>query len=248
MHKLLYESERFAYIFINGEKTHFIVSDNGRIFSLEYAKDPNKIQQILYELNNDGHLVVTLKHKGKSYNRRVHRLVAEAFIPNPDNKPCIHHIDGDHLNNHYTNLIWVTEKEHSELTTEMHQHSHNYKFTEDQIKTVCELIVSEKYSIGDISKITSIPVAVIKKMIYTDYRDDITSKYDLSSYKHAYEDYTNFVNAKYTKSQIIDVCKLLEENKYSYKEISELTNVSVSVVKSIFLRKRWISISADYNF
>lgn len=248
MHKLLYESERFAYIFLDGEKTHYIISDHGRILSLEYAKDPNKIQQISYILNNDGHLAVTLNHKGKAYNRRVHRLVAEYFIANPENKPCVHHIDGNHLNNHYTNLMWVTEKEHSDITTEMDQHAHNYKFTEDQIKTVCELIVSEKYSIADISNITSIPIVVIKKMIYTDYRNDITDKYNLSSYRYAYEDHANFAKAKYTKDQIINVCKLLEEHRYSYKEISELTGVNTSVVKAIFLRKRWLSISTDYNF
>lgn len=43
----------------------------------------------------------------------VHRIVAELFIPNPDNKPCIDHIDGDRTNNMYTNLRWVTYKENS---------------------------------------------------------------------------------------------------------------------------------------
>ena len=41
----------------------------------------------------------------------LHRLVAAAFIPNPENKPCIDHIDGDRANNHADNLRWVTVKE-----------------------------------------------------------------------------------------------------------------------------------------
>ena len=45
------------------------------------------------------------------YNRSPHRLVAEAFIPNPLNLPEVHHIDGNKLNNHISNLMWVTHQE-----------------------------------------------------------------------------------------------------------------------------------------
>lgn len=56
---------------------------------------------------------VVLCNKQGTKPCNVHTLVANAFIPNPDNKEQVNHIDGNTYNNHYTNLEWVTAKENS---------------------------------------------------------------------------------------------------------------------------------------
>lgn len=55
--------------------------------------------------------------EGKRCYFSVHRLIAETFIPNPDNKPTVDHIDRDRTNNHITNLRWATMKEQMQNKT-----------------------------------------------------------------------------------------------------------------------------------
>jgi len=60
-----------------------------------------------------GYMLVTLAHNGIRKNKRVHRLLMETFVPNPDNKPQINHKDTNKLNNLLSNLEWATSKENS---------------------------------------------------------------------------------------------------------------------------------------
>jgi hypothetical protein len=59
----------------------------------------------------NGYFKVNLNKNGKSKNYFVHRLVALAFIPNPENKPQVNHKDLDKINNNLSNLEWVTHQE-----------------------------------------------------------------------------------------------------------------------------------------
>ena len=57
-----------------------------------------------------GYLQVVLHKNNKKYYKRIHRLVAEAFIPNPINLPQVNHINGDKTNNTVDNLEWIDNK------------------------------------------------------------------------------------------------------------------------------------------
>lgn len=59
----------------------------------------------------NGYKTVDLWEDGKSHKKTIHRLLAEAFIPNPENKPTVDHIDGNRQNNSLSNLRWATYSE-----------------------------------------------------------------------------------------------------------------------------------------
>lgn len=89
---------------------NYMVSNLGRV-----RNKSGKILQPAKCGGVDGKTYYTVKLGRNGYtehkNKRVHRLVAEAFIPNPHNKREINHIDGNHLNNVVSNLEWSTRSE-----------------------------------------------------------------------------------------------------------------------------------------
>lgn len=74
-------------------------------------------------VNQKGYIRISLQQGKRSIKRRVHRLVAQAFIPNPLNLPQVNHKDGNKQNNSYTNLEWVTNSENLHHAMEMRKYA-----------------------------------------------------------------------------------------------------------------------------
>lgn len=118
----LYEENDEEWRDIEGFEGLYRVSNTGKIKALERLVENNggmqhKHERILKENYGSRGLVVLCKD-GKTYPMLSHRIVAKAFIPNPENKPEVDHIDTNFHNNNANNLKWVTHKENSnnELT------------------------------------------------------------------------------------------------------------------------------------
>lgn len=95
---------------IKNYKGLYQVSNLGNIRS-----NINKPKILIPQISNAGYFRIIIRNKHYS----VHRLVAQTFIPNPENKPQVNHIDGNKLNNNVNNLEWATASENQK---------HNYIF------------------------------------------------------------------------------------------------------------------------
>lgn len=88
-------------IIINDYPTVYSVSSNGEVRN-------DNTNYILKKQMQDGYMKVGLTVNKKIKRCAIHRLVATAFIPNPDNLPIVNHLDGNRSNNNVDNLEWTT--------------------------------------------------------------------------------------------------------------------------------------------
>lgn len=95
-----------------GYEGHYQVSNFGRVKSIKFGKEI-----ILKQKIKGGYYCVNLSKNNKVKTYLVHRLVAEAFISNPDNLPQVNHKDEDKTNNIYTNLEWCDAKYNTNFGT-----------------------------------------------------------------------------------------------------------------------------------
>jgi hypothetical protein len=96
---------------IKGFEGLYTIDECGNVFGIKSNKT-----RIAYRTKTSPYLTIDLWKEGYRCKRLIHRLVAEAFVPNPDNKPVVDHIDTNINNNHYTNLQWVTAQENVHRT------------------------------------------------------------------------------------------------------------------------------------
>ena len=118
------------------------IYEDGTIKSNVRNKDKNKYY-VMKQQNSNGYKTIMLKsNEGEAKIFRVHRLVAEAFVENPNNYQIINHIDGKKDNNHFTNLEWCTYSMNNKHAFDMKLKENKKSYKEDEEAEIIKLRMS----------------------------------------------------------------------------------------------------------
>nr|DAO30480.1 MAG TPA: homing endonuclease [Caudoviricetes sp.] len=236
---------RWERIFIGDEETDYQVSDDGLVRN-SYTKLIRKPF-----IGQTGYYRIQLSFHGHPITFGVHRLVAQYFCPIakeyldqgltykdlvPDHK------DMNKLNNHYTNLEWVTRKVNTNRAFDafvgpVGEKSHLAKMTDDMARKCCELLQQGLPS-GEVAEI----VGVSKKTVVHIKAGECWTRIS--------KDYTFPKDPKFQKRMdertIRNICTLILAGTRTDKSIAEQFGVSREHVRDIRLGKRCVDISKDY--
>lgn len=172
-----------------------------------------------------------IKLNGKSY--KVHRLVAEAFIPNPESLPQVNHIDGNKLNNHIDNLEWCNnsynQKHAWDNGLQPKRHPINCSLTQEQADSI-----RKEYKSG----MTVTPLVKKYKVSKTTIKDILSGKYynlnkDITKVTRKQD------NQKLSYEEAEEIRYFYNRYKPSYNELAKCYGVNHKCIIAIIQNKRY---------
>lgn len=155
--------ENWKKVYIDGEETPYVVNKLGEVKN-------SKTGNILKGNTKKSYCYYNLRYNGHQKTKSGHRLVAEAFLPNPDNLPYVHHKDHNRLNNKLENLAWVSEKENNLDTLPKQKQESFYSLTYNSLPG--ELWVNYKDTHYEISNLGRVRNLKTMKVLKGSLRDD----------------------------------------------------------------------------
>lgn len=189
------------------------------------------------QINRDGYRVVNLWLNGKSYHKRICRLVAEVYVDNPHRYPVVDHNDMIRTNDYYKNLEWVTVLENNlrSIAKAPEKHKSRAKISQEIAIDIC-MLIQEGFNNHYISQRLDVTIDIIKHIRSGKTWKEISKNYEMKpSYK-----------SEFCEDQIRWVCKKILDG-FSNKEIEELSDGEIprSLPKSLKAGKTWIPVTKE---
>lgn len=245
-------------LIIDNKETDYEIDKNGNIYRLG---DINPIKP--NTCKTTGYCHISLAYTKKSNKRKyhsnlVHRLVAINFIPNPDNKKCVNHKDGNKRNNSVDNLEWVSCSENMKhakkygLWNPDGENNGNSRYSDKQIEEVCKLLQTKKYKNKEISLMTDVSPEMVSMIKIGKVRNKQSEKYHWDTIPFSDRKGEKHSQAKITEKDVHKICLLLSKNILVKDIVSKLSiknkNITKAMVNNIKYRKCWKEISDNYVF
>lgn len=134
---------------------NYYISDEGDVFS----DMTGKWIKLKHDINWSGYHRVSIRYNGTTIRKSVHRLVAEAFVPNPYNLLEVDHIDFNRGNNKSTNLMWLSRLDnqrhsilHGRRDHLLGENHHKAVLTESDVRQIRNLYVPYKFTTTKLAK------------------------------------------------------------------------------------------------
>jgi hypothetical protein len=152
----------------------YFVSNLGKVRGTRQNKDIILKNRTLSKSDNNKFYLpyqqVVLYENGKQKTKMIHRLVAENFISNPDNKPQVHHIDNDVTNNKVDNLEWVTPSENVNHTLSYRKETRGIdnnksKLSEEDVLKIRKMYGENNITQRELGKLFNVSQTNIKEIV-----------------------------------------------------------------------------------
>ena len=211
-------------IYINNEKSDYEIFSNGDVWSnkshcfMKGGKDKN------------GYHIISLSMNGKKYTRKIHRLVAIAFIENPLNLPEVNHKNGNKWNNDISNLEWVSSADNTYHA--MENKLRNSTLNKKLVVQICKEVEKGNLSLKEIANKYNVKRSSVIKILNKQNWCSISDMYDFSNYtttRGLLGSQNN--NSKISEKDARKIKKLLKS--MSATEISKQTGISRGIIYSI---------------
>lgn len=220
-------TNNWAKVKIKNMDTHYEVSRYGDVKNTLTGKT------LKGSPDRRGYIIVSIWIGNKMYSRPIHRLVAEAFIPNPENKPTVNHKDGNKRNNRVTNLEWATHQENIDhaIATGLRDlrgiKASTNVYTEEQVHQACKMLEAGMNG-REIAAKMGVSVMLPNRIKY------------LGKWKHISSQY-NIPKATMTNKGIKkEVFRLIRSGKYTWDELVAMGGPpGMEATKNYLYSLRW---------
>ncbi len=240
---MVFDGLEVAPVYYRGLKTKYVVSKDGRVFNAVYDRE------IKRKIDTKGYYKVSISLGSYVKDARVHVLVAQAFVPNPDPERfrIVNHLDGNKLNPVYTNLEWtdhsgnVRHALRTGLTPIIKGEDRvNAQLTNEQVHRICQIMEDGTSTQREIARMFNVEEYIIHEIKLGHNWKWISCNYNIENCK--------VDNRPLNKETVINICKDLEANELNVHEIADKYNIKYGRVLEILNGRNFKKITSKFDF